>query len=175
MLVSLLALLAAAAMAVGANVAWPSAVIEEREFYAGRTEQFPPGTVTAVPGVHGYEGRPGFFVVRLHGGEFLALGGVDPYSGCAVEYLPDLDSFGREGWFRDPCRWSTYDMAGDRVFRPSWYSLDRLAVEIRDGGVFVDPTAVTRRVPVWREGYGDETGGELRPLPFTLPRATGAR
>ena len=92
-----------------------------------------------------------------------------------MEYLPDRDSFGREGWFRDLCGGSTYDMAGDRVYGPSWYSLDRLAVEIRDGGVFVDPTAVTRRVPVWREGYGGETGGELRSLPFALPRATGGQ
>ena len=45
--VSLLALLAAAAVAMAASFAWPWAVYEDRLFHAGRSEQFPPGTVTS--------------------------------------------------------------------------------------------------------------------------------
>ena len=48
------------------------------------------------------------------------------------------------GWFRELCHWSTYDMAGQRVFGPSPWPLYRLDVEGRGGGVYVDPEAITR-------------------------------
>ena len=174
-LLCLLVLVAAACMAALANFAWPWAVAEDRLFYAGRTEQFPPGTVTEVAAIEGENGRPRFFLVRLDGGELLALVGRDGDSGCRVEFRTDLVFDGRTGWFRDTCWGSTYDMAGDRVFGPARYGLSRLAVEVRDGGVFVNPSAVTRRLPVRYEGYGDQAGGELRALPFALPRPKGAQ
>ena len=134
-LVALLALLAAAGVAIAANFAWPWTVYEDPLFYAGRTEQFPPGTVTSVAAVSGVDGNPGFHIVRLEDGELLALLDKDPHLGCAVLYRPDFVFGDRAGWFRNPCHGETYDMAGQRVFGPSPRGLDRLAVEVRDGGI----------------------------------------
>ena len=89
-LVSLLALLPAARVAMAANFAWPWAEYEDRLFYAGRAEQFPPGTVTSFAPVPGPDGRPAFHVVRLREGELLAFLDRDPSNGGTVEYLPDL-------------------------------------------------------------------------------------
>ena len=72
-LVSLLALLAAAAVAMAASFAWPWAVYEDRLFHAGRSEQFPRGTVTSFAPGAGYAGSPGFHIVRLDDGELFAL------------------------------------------------------------------------------------------------------
>ena len=57
--VSLLALLAAAAVAMAASFAWPWAVYEDRLFHAGHSEQFPRGTVTSFAPGAGYEDTPG--------------------------------------------------------------------------------------------------------------------
>ena len=129
---------------MAANFAWPWSVYEDRLFYAGRIEQFPPGTVTSFAATHGSSGRPAFHVVRLDDGELLALLNRDPHYGEPVPYLPDFVFNGRTGWFRNPLHGETFDMAGQRVFGPSPRSLDRLAVEVRDGGIFVDPRAITR-------------------------------
>ena len=61
-----------------------------------------------------------------------------------MPYRPDFVWDGRPGWFRNPCHGETYDMAGQRVFGPSPRDLDRLALEIRDGAVYVNPNAITR-------------------------------
>ena len=47
-------------------------------------EQFPPGTATSVAAIPGSNGSARFHVVRLNGGELLALLGKDPGSRCAV-------------------------------------------------------------------------------------------
>ena len=143
-LVSLLALLAAAGAAMTANFAWPWAEYEDRIIYAGRIEQFPPGTVMSFAATHGTSGHPALHLVRLDDGEFLALLNRSPHLGNPVPYRPDLVLDGRTGWFREPLHHETFDMAGYRVFGPAPRGLDRLAVEVRDGGVFVDPRAITR-------------------------------
>ena len=173
--VSLLALLAAAAVAMAASFAWPWAVYEDRLFHAGRSEQFPPGTVTSFAPGTGYEGSPGFHIVRLDDGELLALLDRSPHLGNPVPYRPDLVLYGRTGWFREPLHHETFDMAGYRVFGPAPRGLDRLAVEVRDGGVFVDPRAITRGARWHPEGHEDQIGGVLLPPPFGWPPASGTQ
>ena len=170
-LVSLLALLAAAGAAMTANFAWPWSVYEDRIIYAGRIEQFPPGTVMPFPAVRGASGHPALHLVRLDDGEFLALLDRSPHLGNPVLYLPDLVLYGGTGWFREPLHHETFDMAGYRVFGPAPRGLDRLAVEVRDGGVFVDPRTITRGTDWAPEGHEDQTGGALLLPPFTLPSA----
>ena len=174
-LVSLLALLAAAGLAMAANFAWPWAEYEDRLFHAGRNEQFPPGTVTSFAAAPGPDGRPAFYVVRLGEGELLAFLDRDPRNGCTVEYLPDLVFDGLMGWFRELCHWSTYDMAGQRVYGPSPYPLYRLDVEVRGSGVYVDPNAITRGGRWEPRRYESESGGALLFPPFTLPPASSTR
>ncbi len=146
---------------MAANFAWPWTVYEHRLVYAGRAEQFPPGTVTSFAAICGFDGRPGFHIVRLDDGELLALLDKDPHLGCAVAYRPDFVFDGRTGWFRNPCHGETYDMAGQRVFGPSPRGLDRLAVEVRDGGIYVDPTEITPGARWPPEGYEFQAGGAL--------------
>ena len=146
---------------MAAHFAWPWSVYEDRLFYAGRIEQFPPGTVASFAATHGSSGRPAFHVVRLDDGELLALLNRDPHCGEPVPYLPDFVFNGRTGWFRNPLHGETFDMAGQRVFGPSPRGLGRLAVEVRDGGIFVDPRAITRGARWLPEGYEFQSGGAL--------------
>ena len=87
----------------------------------------------------------------------------DPHLGCAVPYRPDFVWDGRPGWFRNPCHGETFDMAGQRVFGPSPRGLDRIAIEVRDGAVYVDPNAITRGLRRPPREYEFQTGGELLP------------
>ena len=121
-------------MAIAANFAWPWTVYEDRLVYAGRVEQFPPGTVMSFAAIHGSSGRPAFHLVRLDDGEFLALLDRDPHLGDPVPYRPDFVFDGRTGWFRNPLHGKTFDMAGYRVFGPSPRGLDRLP-DLVDGAI----------------------------------------
>ena len=121
-------------MAIAANFAWPWTVYEDRLVYAGRVEQFPPGTVMSFAAIHGSSGRPAFHLVRLDHGEFLALLDRDPHLGDPVPYRPDFVFDGRTGWFRNPLHGKTFDMAGYRVFGPSPRGLDRLP-DLVDGAI----------------------------------------
>ena len=62
-----------------------------------------------------------------------------------MQYRPDFVLHGRMGWLRKPCRGTMYGMAGQRACGPSPRGLDRLAVEIRDGSMFVDLRRITYR------------------------------
>ena len=166
LLVSFPALVTAAGVATTANFAWPQGYSESQLLYEGRLDQFPPGTVKSLAAYPDSDGRPGLHIVRLRGGELLAFLANDPLSGCTVWYRADLVFGGRAGWFRDTCYGSTYDMVGRRVFGPSPHNLDRVAIEVRDGDVYVDPRAITRggRGSPTLDGF--QTGGVLLPSPF---------
>ena len=108
----------------------------------GLIENFPPGTVTSFLAVLDVDGRDGFHIVRLDDGELLALRDRDTHLGDPVPYRPDFVYAGRTGWFRG-VHAETYDMAGRQVFGPTPRDLDRLAVEVRNGAVYVNPRAIT--------------------------------
>ena len=154
----MLALFAAAGAAALWSFVWPG---EDPWVNVGRIEDFPPGTVTSFAGTLGFGGRDGFHIVRLDDGELLALRDRDPHLGCAVPYRPDFVWDSRPGWFRNPCHGETYDMAGLRVFGPSPRGLDRIAIEVRDGLVYVDPHAITPGLSELPDRYELQTGGVL--------------
>ena len=83
------------------------------------------------------------FYLSVEDDEYVALYAFDPDAnsrrqGGIVEWLPDFEFRGRTGWFRDPCFGGTYDLSGKLVSGPSPRDMDRFAVEIRDGYVYVD-------------------------------------
>ena len=165
---SLLALLVAAGVATVANFAWPWAAYEERVRPAGHLDQFPRGTVTSIGAVTGFNGRPGLHIVRLEEGELLAFLATDPLNGCAVQYRPDIVFNGRAGWFRDTCYGGTYDLTGELAFGPSPRGLDRLAISVRDGRVYVDTRAITPSASRPPPGYEFQYGAGLGPSSVPL-------
>ena len=190
----LVAFVVAAALVLGlgvaavASFARPSGSEANLHFGLGPVEQFPPGTVTAFtafvgsgqrlapvpmqgdriaelfPRVGPRSGRVNFYVVRLGSGELLALNAASPHLGYTVEWRPAFDFNGRTGWFRDPPYGSTFDLAGYRVFGPAARSMDRFAVEIRHGSVYVDLASLTQISRVPPAGFEFETSGVYGPL-----------
>jgi len=173
-----LALFLGAGLVAAAVFVWPSSAEGDLRFNLGSVEQFPPGTVTtffgrtdgAVPAGSAAAREVGsgpslgtFHVVRLPDGEVLALYARSTHLGCTVPFRPTFVFSNREGWFRDPCGGATWDMAGYRVFGPAQRGLDRFAVEVRDGKVYVD-LGDLRPGPSMPEGYEAQTGGVLGPL-----------
>ena len=155
----LLALLGVAAGAAFGAFAWPS---QERWISIGSVGDFPPGSVTPF----GDGVRPvAFYVVRLAEGELLALAPrlVHPNPACVAEYRPSFVFRERSGWFFEPCRNEVFDMAGVQVLRRWPRDLDRLAVEVRDGFIFVGPSSVTQGARQPQEGYEFRSGGVLLP------------
>lgn len=153
--------LATLATAVAAwNFLWPE---EDGWIAVGAVDSFPPGSVVS----YGYGSQPlSYHVVRLDDGEFLALSARNPHRGNPVPYEPDLhlgylgDGRHSPGWFREPLYHSTFDLAGVRVFGPTPRSLDRLALDIREGLVYVNPHEVMR-APRPPPGYKVQSGGVL--------------
>lgn len=88
-----------------------------------------------------YFERAGFFVVRLEGGEVIALSEVDPRRPngriCHVGWQPDFEFAGRAGYFRDPCGNSAYLPDGTRIYGPSPRSMDRYEVSIQGDAILV--------------------------------------
>ena len=121
------------------------------------------GTVTSIGAVTGFNGRPGLHIVRLEEGELLAFLATDPWNGCAVQYRPDIVFNGRAGWFRDICHGWTYDMTGQPAFGPSQRGLDRIAISVRDGRVYVDTRAITPSASRPLPGYEFQAGAGLGP------------
>ena len=155
----MLVLLAVAAGAAFWAFVSPS---EQRWLGIGSIDAFPPGSVTPF----GDGVRPvAFYVVRLADGDLLAIAArlVHPNPACIAEYRPDFVFQERTGWFFEPCRNAVFDMAGVRMLGRWGHDLGRLATEVRDGLVYVDPTNVTRGASQPPGGYDFQSGGVLQP------------
>jgi Rieske Fe-S protein len=122
---------------------WPD---EDHGISFGSVENFARGSVTTSSGHD-------FHLVRLSSGEFLAFSTIDPHSSnvyplkassgeCRVAWRPEMLYGSREGWFRDTCTSSTYDLDGTRVFGPSPRDLDRHPVTVEDGILYVDTSTL---------------------------------
>ncbi len=81
-----------------------------------------------------------------------------------MPYRPNFRFNGRDGWFRDPCHGTTWDLAGYRIFGPSQRGLDRFHVEVIDGRVIVDLSRLDQGPTAVPPGYEFEAGGTLGPL-----------
>jgi Rieske Fe-S protein len=144
LLFALLAILGIAAI-LSAIYLWSE---EDHGVSFGSVENFERGSVTTSTGQE-------FHLVRLSSGEFRAFSMVDPHSSdvyplkaasgeCRVAWRAEMLYGSREGWFRDTCTSSTYDLDGTRVFGPSPRDLDQYPVTVEDGKVYVDTSIVIR-------------------------------
>ncbi len=133
------------ALTLSAIYFWPD---QNDGINLGSIDDFVPSSVTT-------SAEHGFHLVRLDSSEFLAFSMIDPHSSvayagradagdCQVAWRPDMYTQGKEGWFRDTCSGSTYDLDGTRVFGPSPRDLDRHPVTVEDGNVYVDTSTVNR-------------------------------
>jgi cytochrome b6-f complex iron-sulfur subunit len=101
-------------------------------YVAGPLERFEPGSVTAFP-----EGR--FYLSRLDGGGFLALGRTCTHLGCTVPWIE------ADRQFACPCHASVFDITGEVLSPPADRALDMFAVRIENGIVKVDLSEAIKR------------------------------
>lgn len=114
----------------------------------------PPELVTAGT-VGQYEpGEPKLFeaekiwMVRLpETDQMLALYGADPISRCLATWDPAWQFRGTTGWFRDTCRGSTYDLAGNCFDGPCTEGLSRFKVTLQQADVIVSLTELEPGAP----------------------------
>jgi Rieske Fe-S protein len=98
----------------------------------GMIDEFPLGSVIEFP-----EHR--FFLIRSQDGGFLAVHNRCTHLGCTVYWEP------QNSHFVCPCHASSFDFYGDFESPPVPRPLDTLAVEIKDGTVTVDTSALQQR------------------------------
>lgn len=109
--------------------------------------------------------RHGFYVVLLPSGETIALSEQDPRqvpgaaTECSIDWRSDFIFEGKTGWFRGRCSGSTFMVNGALVFGPSPRSMDRYAVEVKNGDVWVN----TRHVLQCRRAGDDFSQLECSP------------
>lgn len=114
----------------------------------------PPELVTAGT-IGQYEpGEPKLFedekiwMVRLpETDQMLALYGADPVSRCLATWDPTWQFRGITGWFRDTCRGSTYDLAGNCFDGPCDRGLSRFKIILQQADVIVSLTDLEPGAP----------------------------
>ena len=76
------------------------------------------------------------YVVR-DGNDVEAFIGIDPRNGCDLALLPNpMANVYGSTIFHDQCHGALYDLHGNIVGGPAIWSLDQLAVTVRDGRVY---------------------------------------
>jgi hypothetical protein len=111
----------------------------------GRVDEYPLGSVV-------YRGTDGFFVVRIAGGELLALSDIDPHnsrwrSSCKVTFRPDLTPSRADagvapaGVFFDACTGSMYDITG-RGTSGDGLDLRRIEIDRSDDSLSVSTGSI---------------------------------
>ncbi len=126
-----------------------------KELVLGRVEDFRlnyPGSVVRLdPGIDGaVEGM-------------VAFSDRDPATACGVYWDAEFVYMGRQGWFKDGCHTSVYDLAGRCFGGPCPRGLDRYKVEINDNG-----NVVVKRTDVINGPIGPAPPGAT-PYPVNLP------
>jgi len=110
---------------------------EGQQIELGSVDGYEIGSITPI-----IDGK--FYLVRPSEETFLALSWREPGRGCTIPWRPDFvwpDPVTKEprlGWFRDPCRGSTFDREGHRVFGPAPRDMDRYLVTIVNDRITVD-------------------------------------
>lgn len=159
----LLALVAVGALGVSglmlALFAWPDGASPyPTSLNLGPVEQYEVGSATRIAAPGEYDDLrwsavrtavapqmprdAGMWLVRLEDGSVRMLLARDPHQGCTTPWLPDTVHEGREGWFRAPCRSSTFDLDGRWVAGVSARDMDWFEVEVRRGEIVVDLTTL---------------------------------
>lgn len=98
---------------------------------AGPVENYPVGTVTRVR-----DGR--FYISRLPEG-VLALYWRCPHLGCTVPWVES------QRLFICPCHGSVYEPTGQNIAGPAPRPMDIMQVEVRNGRLFVNTSAIRQR------------------------------
>ncbi len=70
-------------------------------------------------------------IVRPDSTHYFALRGVSPVDGCILRWDPEASRI------YSPCRYAVYDLRGDVVAGLSTQALERYAVSVREGVVYV--------------------------------------
>ncbi len=137
--ITLLLLLVAVAttIALAVTFAWPTSPIRPEEQWVRLGSL---GELTLNQPASAHDGR--VYLARLKSDEVLALLRRSPHLGCTIVWRPEL------GWFRDPCSGSTFAITGDYMSGPAPRGMDRYAVHLLDGRVFVDIGSVLCGPPV---------------------------
>ncbi len=107
-----------------------------RIFFAGRPEDYPPGTVTTK-----LKERNGVWIVSTSDGLF-ALISICTHLGCSPNWFED------ERLFKCPCHGSNYNLNGDVVAGPAPEPLFRASVKVNPFGQLV----VDKSLQANREG-----------------------
>jgi cytochrome b6-f complex iron-sulfur subunit len=127
-----------AVMALLTSFAWPQSGLGDAQanVQAGRVDDYAVGRPVFFS-----DGR--FWLVRQANGGFVAFSAADSFRGCTVLWRPDYvfedprDGVTKQGWFRDPCHGSVYDLHGTKVTGPSPRDLDRFPVDLMGPQVVV--------------------------------------
>jgi len=128
----------AATMALATVFAWPTA---DGWVMLGSADELAVNQPVAVR-------ERDLYLVRLESGEVLALLRRSPHLGCTIVWRQEFVFAGKKGWFRDPCSGSNFTISGDRMSGPAPRGMDRYAVHLLDGRVFVDIGSVLCGPPV---------------------------
>lgn len=100
--------------------------------YAGKVEEFPPGSVQYI-----LSGR--FYIAHPEGG-LIALWQRCTHLGCAVPWAET------ENQFHCPCHGSLFDVVGLVKGGPAPRPLDAFSIQIKEGEVWVDTSKPIERV-----------------------------
>ena len=84
---------------------------------------------------------PGAFLVSTGPSHVVAFSDRTPHLGERLRYCPT------SGWFEDPAHGAKFDGLGRYALGPALRGMDRFAVEVVDGVVWIDPTDVTPGLP----------------------------
>ncbi len=112
-------------------------------------EAYPEGSATFV--------RTGRLYVTRAKGELFAISQKCPHLGCRVPYCA------ASGRFECPCHGSVYNLAGEHISGPAPRGMDGYRVQIENGRVVVDVSAVVEGAPLGERRFDTPAGpGECR-------------
>ncbi len=106
----------------------------------------PDATVIEIAEVRGY--------LTKAGDEVVALSWRCPHLGCKVPWCSSSKQF------ECPCHGSVFNRIGEYRRGPSPRGMDRMAIDIVDGEVVVDPASVTDGAPPGAETIDEPAGPE---------------
>jgi Rieske Fe-S protein len=138
-------LMALCLLVSGATFLWPRNADAQPWVSAGSIDRLEIDEPTLFYGA----GAPYVYLVRTSMDEVVALISKDTNRGCIVSWHPTLLFNGTQGWFRDPCHDSTYDLMGNCVFGPCPRGLDRYEVQMhgKQMQVYVGETRIIKGKP----------------------------
>lgn len=118
----------AAGLFMAAVFLWPNSPDGRRshDVLAGQLDRF----AEHKPVMLHLSDAPLLYVVNQGDGEYAAFTANSTYRGCTVAWLDHMFFNGTQGWFRDPCHGSTYNLSGECVYGRCTHHLDRVETRV---------------------------------------------